>query len=94
MGFEYAGRGPARHHRATLPAFDPASDLAHPAEQVLDQFGGGQHPFEIFGQPQTHHGQSFLQSFARRGVGARMLMFKPARWVVEQAPGCVASRVA
>ena len=26
----------------------PPADLAHPAEQVLDQVGGGQHPFEIF----------------------------------------------
>jgi len=64
--------------------FDPASGLAHSAEQVLDQVGGRQHPFEIFGQPQAHHGQCFLQPLAQRGGG--MLMLEPAREIAEQAP--------
>jgi hypothetical protein len=36
----------------------------HPAEQVLDQVGGRQHPFEIRAQSQAHHSQRFLQPLA------------------------------
>jgi hypothetical protein len=39
LGLEHTGGGPAQHHGAALPASDAASDLAHPAEQVLDQVG-------------------------------------------------------
>jgi hypothetical protein len=44
FGLEHSGSGPAQHHGAALPAFDPASDLAHP--------GGVRHPnLAIFGFP-------------------------------------------
>jgi hypothetical protein len=65
-----------------LCQFDAVVDLAHPAKQVLNQVGGGQHPFEILGQPQAHHGQRFLQPLAQRGGCAGRLMFKPARETV------------
>jgi len=39
FGFEHPGCGPAQNHGSALPAFDPPCDLAHPAEQVLDQVG-------------------------------------------------------
>ena len=42
-GFEHAGSGPAQDHASALPAFDAPRDLAHPAEQILDQIGRGQH---------------------------------------------------
>ena len=42
FGFEHAGGGPAQNHGPALPAFDASRDLPDPAEQVLDQVGGGQ----------------------------------------------------
>ena len=41
FGFERAGRGLAQNRGSALPAFDPPRDLPDPAEQVLDQVGGG-----------------------------------------------------
>jgi hypothetical protein len=98
LGLDHTGRGPAQNHGAALPAFDPAPDLAHPAEQVLDQVGGRQHPLEIFGQPKAHNGQCFFQPLAQRGGGAGMLMLESAREIAEQAlrtagvAGCASSK--
>ena len=44
---EHAGCGPAQDHSPSLPVFDAACDLADPAEWVLDEIGGRQHPFEV-----------------------------------------------
>ena len=76
LGLEHTGGGPTQNHGAALPAFDPAPDLTHPAEQVFNQVSGRQHPFEIFGQPQAQNGQCFLESLAQRGGGAGILMLE------------------
>ena len=64
LGLEHTGGGPAQHHGAALPASDPASDLAHPAEQVLDQVGRGQNALEVLGQLQARVSSSPSRSEA------------------------------
>src|SRR6185437_16369586 len=39
LSFEHAGRCPAQDHHSSLPALYPSCDLAHSAEQILDQIG-------------------------------------------------------
>lgn len=35
LGFQDAGRGPARNHRSALPTPHPPGDVANPAEEIL-----------------------------------------------------------
>src|SRR5438270_1301210 len=39
FSFKHASRAPAQHHCAALPSAHPSSDLADPAEQVLNEIG-------------------------------------------------------
>jgi hypothetical protein len=83
--FDHAGSSPSQDQCAALPTLDPARRITHTTEQVLDQVGRGQHAGKSLGQPQAHHGKSFLQPLAQGARGAGMFGFQPAREILAKA---------
>jgi len=74
FGFKHPGGGPAQDRFAALPTQHAARGVAHPAEQILDQVGRGQHPLQTLG----HHGQRLVESFAQRGGDLFLLLLLPS----------------
>ena len=87
LSFEHTRRSPSQHHGSPLPEFHSPTDVAHSAEQVLDQVGRGQHSLQARWQPEPHHGERLIQPFAQRDRRTGMLRGELAHQVLEQPTG-------